>query len=304
MSSTSDVLNASDAPRLAKYHLHEPAHFNIELVQAEHRIKLINSWNSLSSAIKPGSRVLELGCGQGTATTVIAEAVGASGHVDAVDPGSLDYGAPLTLGQAQKHLSENSPVGGRIAWHQATPEDFLAKTKADGEHWDVAVLAHCIWYFADKDVLASVLASLKGRVDKLLIAEHAMHATNPAAVPHVLCVVARGMVESFRAVGESDENVRTPVAPRVIKEIAASQQGGGWKLAGETAVVPDVGMLDGSWEVGTVTSQYFVDEVEKHVENVRNRDVIMTARDAVVSAVEALKGTQPASMDVWVSVFE
>src|SRR5689334_16977889 len=108
---TNDVLTLADAPRLARYHLHSPEHFTVELVQAEHRIKLINSWNRLPSSastttatavIKPGSRVLELGCGQGTATTVLAEAVGPSGHVDAVDPGSLDYGSPLTLGQAQK----------------------------------------------------------------------------------------------------------------------------------------------------------------------------------------------------------
>ncbi|KAH7041560.1 SAM-dependent methyltransferase [Microdochium trichocladiopsis] len=312
--SSADVLSAADAPRLAKYHLHEPQHFQVELVQAEHRIRLINAWNSLSSpaaavVIKPGARVLELGCGQGTATTVLAEAVGPDGHVDAVDPGSLDYGAPLTLGQAQKHISENSPVGKRISWHQATPEDFLASTKEveDGgkpQHWDVAVLAHCIWYFADSAVLASVLASLRGRVDKLLIAEHAMHATNPAAVPHVLSIVARGMSESFRAQTESDENVRTPVGPRVIKEVAGGQSGGGWKLVGETSVVPDAGMLDGSWEVGTVMSQYFVDQVEKYVDNARTKEVIMTARDTVISAVKALNGVEPASMDVWVSVFE
>lgn len=51
--------------------------------------------------ITPGSHVLELGCGQGTATTVLAEAVGSAGHVDAVDPGAPDYGAPFTLAEAQ-----------------------------------------------------------------------------------------------------------------------------------------------------------------------------------------------------------
>ncbi|KAJ1337293.1 methyltransferase domain-containing protein [Microdochium nivale] len=313
------ALSLSDAPRLAAYHHHDPEHLHVELVQAEHRIRLVNAWNHAASSaspspaaaiIAPGSRVLELGCGQGTATTVLAEAVGPTGHVDAVDPGSLDYGAPLTLGQAQRHISETSPVGARISWHQATPEAFLASaaaaaTTAESQTWDVAVLAHCIWYFADTATLESILASLRGRVGRLCIAEYALHASVPAAVPHVLCVVARGMVESFRAQDESEENVRTPVGPRVIRAVAGSQRGGGWKVVGgEQTVVPGAGLLDGSWEVGTVLSKGFADEVERHVGNQKARDVIMSARDAVAGAVEGLNGEMPRTMDVWVAVFE
>jgi 16S rRNA A1518/A1519 N6-dimethyltransferase RsmA/KsgA/DIM1 with predicted DNA glycosylase/AP lyase activity len=53
----------------------------------DHRIELVDFWG-----IKPGSRVLELGCGQGDCTVVLADAVGETGHVDAVDPGAPDYG--------------------------------------------------------------------------------------------------------------------------------------------------------------------------------------------------------------------
>ncbi len=52
--------------------------------------------------------------------------------------------APFTLAQAQGHLS-SGPIGGRIAFHRADPVTFL-KDQAD-KTWDVAVLAHCIWYF-------------------------------------------------------------------------------------------------------------------------------------------------------------
>ena len=55
--------------------------------QFEHRVNIVKSWNIL-----PGSRVLEIGPGQGDCTTVLASAVGDSGHVDAVDPAPLDYG--------------------------------------------------------------------------------------------------------------------------------------------------------------------------------------------------------------------
>ena len=47
--------------------------------QMDHRLQLLNFWD-----IMPGSRVLELGCGQGDCTVPLADAVGENGHVDAV----------------------------------------------------------------------------------------------------------------------------------------------------------------------------------------------------------------------------
>lgn len=56
--------------------------------QLEHRINLVRYWD-----ITPGSRVLEIGCGQGDCTLVLADAVGEEGHIDAIDPGARpDYG--------------------------------------------------------------------------------------------------------------------------------------------------------------------------------------------------------------------
>ena len=62
------------------------------IVQFEHRVNIVKSWN-----IPPGSRVLEIGPGQGDCTIVLATAVGESGHVDAVDPAPLNYGTPIFL---------------------------------------------------------------------------------------------------------------------------------------------------------------------------------------------------------------
>ena len=55
--------------------------------QMQHRIDLIEQWG-----IKSGEAILEIGCGQGDCTVALAAAVGGSGHVTAIDPGSLDYG--------------------------------------------------------------------------------------------------------------------------------------------------------------------------------------------------------------------
>lgn len=73
---------------LARLSLHDAAHFDIQHAQTQHRLVLAQHWS-----IPVGSRVLELGCGQGDCTTVLARAVGEEGAVIAVDPAGLDYGA-------------------------------------------------------------------------------------------------------------------------------------------------------------------------------------------------------------------
>ncbi|KAI1345691.1 SAM-dependent methyltransferase [Xylaria sp. FL0043] len=296
MTTTDAPLDISLAPKIASYSLQLPGHPEIEIAQAAHRIRLVNKWHD---DIYPGARVLELGCGQGNTTAVLAEAVRETGHVDALDPAPPDYGAPFTLDQAQRHLAAG-PVGPRIAWHRATPQDFLRSTATanDVGVWDVAVLAHCIWYFASERELEDILAALQGRVKRVCIAEYALHASEKAAIPHVRAVIARGALEMHKE--ESDANVRSPLSPEVIKEVASRS---GWKCSSESTVVPEVGLLDGSWEVGTVVDENFLHEVYEAVPNDEIRDIILSARDATIAAVAALKGDQVRTMDVWVATF-
>ncbi|KAI0424653.1 SAM-dependent methyltransferase [Xylaria sp. FL1042] len=293
--SLSPSLSPSLAPKIAAYSLQAPGHPDIEIAQVAHRIRLVNDWQ-----IEPGARILELGCGQGSATAVLAEAVRETGHIDAVDPAPPDYGAPFTLAEAQRHLSTGS-VGPRITWHRATPQDFLKTTAAaaaDDTVWDVAVLAHCIWYFASERELEDILTALHGRVKRLCIAEYALQASEKAAIPHVLAVLARGALESFKV--ESVENVRSPLSPPAVKKVADRAR---WECHRENTVVPELGLLDGSWEVGTVMSEHFLREVDEAVGSERMRAVILSARDATVAAVAALDGAKVRTMDVWVATF-
>jgi len=78
----------SDAASIARLSLHKPAHFSIQHSQTRHRLERVQDWN-----IPRGSTVLEIGCGQGDCTTVLAHVVGEQGKVVAVDPAGLDYGA-------------------------------------------------------------------------------------------------------------------------------------------------------------------------------------------------------------------
>ncbi|KAF3927922.1 hypothetical protein ABW20_dc0107175 [Dactylellina cionopaga] len=276
----------SAASQIASYSpLHGPKGLHIETVQVKHRIKLINSWN-----IEPGSRVLELGCGQGTCTSSLAYAVGPTGHVDAVDPAPPDYGSPFTLAQAQEFMSA-SEVGPRISWHRATPEEHLQGN--EGDKWDVAVLAHCIWYFQDEEMLKSILRALKGRVKRICVAEYAFKASNPLAVPHLLAAIARGTLEAHKT--ESIENIRTPLSPAAIKAIAKIE---GWVIGQEREIIPE-NAPDGAWEAGSTLSDDFLQEVDM-TDNRRIKSVLYSAREATKAAVEAIGGiANVETMDVW-----
>lgn len=84
----------SGAEEIARLCLHDPNNFGIQLSQTNHRLQILHCF-----PISLGSRVLEIGCGQGDATAVLAELVGEFGHITAVDPADLSYGMYM------KHLS-------------------------------------------------------------------------------------------------------------------------------------------------------------------------------------------------------
>lgn len=65
---------------------------SITLHQTQHRVGLTQFWNIL-----PNEKVLEIGCGQGDCTIVLASAVGDGGHVTAIDPAPLDYGNAFSI---------------------------------------------------------------------------------------------------------------------------------------------------------------------------------------------------------------
>ena len=270
---------------------HDVAKLSTQQPQNNHRTNLINIW-----PISSNSKILEIGCGQGDCTDVLARAVGPAGHIDAIDPAPLDYGSPETLGEAQARLSQ-SRIGPRITWHQVSPVEFLASVEEGA--YDVAVLCHSIWYFASPAVVLDTLCALKGKAGKLCIAEYALSATEADAVPHVLAALTRASLEAHKIV--SEENIRTALAPDAIRCIAKEV---GWKLVCEKRILPEEGLEDGKWETNTVVDESFLDEVEKNIKEEKVRVVLRSMREAVKGAVATLGGKGVRTMDVWVATFE
>ncbi|KAI1121032.1 hypothetical protein F5Y10DRAFT_110036 [Nemania abortiva] len=284
-----------DAASIARVSLHDPNCFSIQHSQTLHRLVLLQHWN-----ITAGSRVLELGCGQGDCTTVLASAVGEQGSVVAVDPADLDYGTPYTLGQAQGHISQG-PLGGRITWVQQPPLDYISSLRAsESKAFDAAVLAHCLWYFASPSIILSTFRALKQHSQRLLLAEWSLMATHPSAQPHLLAALAQAARECRKP--ESASNVRTVLGPKRLTELAVAA---GWQLESETRVQGGEGLLDGRWEVSACLSPSFEREVEEQVSDGRERAVILASRDACEASLEGVEGGRKGvrAMDVWVASF-
>lgn len=289
MADAQELTRDNVVDELAKYHGSEA----VSKAQLDHRFDLVDAFG-----IQPGDKVLELGCGQGDCTVALAVAVGANGHITAVDPAPADYGSPLTVHQAQDLLSSAPLLGPRISWvRQQTPTEYLAQNPDD--KWDVAVLAQCIWYFASPAVVRDTLAALRGRVKRVCIAEYALHASSPAAAPHVLAALAQGALAVFDP--QNSRNIRTCVGPAGIKALAASA---GLTLARETSVTPAEAYQDGRWELGEVKSDEFAQTIEELVKDEGARVYVQSLRSAALSARDALpKDVKTRSMDVWVAVY-
>ncbi|KAJ4002787.1 hypothetical protein NW752_009441 [Fusarium irregulare] len=280
----------SVAPTIAAYNINTPETLAIEIDQATHRLNILNFFK-----IPTSSNILEIGCGQGTCTVVLGHFAGPSGHVDALDPAPLDYGAPYTLGQAQDHIIKGE-MGDRITFRQRKLEDFLQET--GDKKWDCAVLVHCIWYLDNEETLRSMLRALRGRVDRLCIAEYSMQASSPAAVPHILAAFAQATLAAHHP--ESEANIRCLLTPTDIKRIACQV---GWKVEEETTIAPDEKLQDGKWEVGGVKSPEFLEDVEKFVKDTKVKTLLRSQREAVSKADEQFSGGKIRTMDVWAATF-
>jgi SAM-dependent methyltransferase len=281
------------------------------IAQMQHRLNLVSFWG-----IPPGSRVLELGCGQGDTTVALAQAVGANGHIDAVDPGSPDYGTP-PLKEAHAHIL-SSPLGPRITFHHATATSYLSSYTGAG--YDYIVLAHCIWYFENPSILPSLVKALLGnprlRGAKLCLAEWALESKNLEGVPHVLTALLRALIEAKRSV-PSGANIRTVLSPVQIKGIISSTSASGdgdgdgdgkrFALLKEEILEDSAaGMMDAEWEVGYTLRKRGVDtkRLEDWGVSLAERtqvDAYFDMLEKMTDSVGGVKGM--ACMSVWAAVF-
>ncbi|MFD3513816.1 class I SAM-dependent methyltransferase [Streptomyces sp. NPDC058657] len=207
-----------------------------QLSQTRHRAVLVSGWH-----IDPGATVLELGCGQGDMTAVLAEAVGPQGHVVAVDVADPSYGTPVTLGESAARLTAG-PLGPRIDFRFGTDVldpsvDFPERT------FDHVVLAHCSWYFTSLGQLRDTLARVRPWARRLWFTEWDLTPASGDQLAHLLAVLIQGHIEAAGSRGPG--NVRTPFSREGLLRLLPET---GWTAEGSRPVDTE-GLQDGDWEI-------------------------------------------------------
>jgi SAM-dependent methyltransferase len=203
----------------------------IQLDQTRYRLAIADGW-----ALRPGTAVLEVGCGQGDMTAVLAEAVGEHGRVVAVDNAAPSYGAPLTIGESTDALRA-SALGTRVDIRLGF--DVLGeRDRFPADAFDYVVLAHSSWYFASVDELRATLRAVRAWAPVLCFAEWDLRLDAPEQLAHLLAVLAQGQVVT-------DGNVRVPFSRETLLRIFHET---GWRVDRQRPV-DTAGLRDADWEI-------------------------------------------------------
>ncbi|GFZ29803.1 SAM-dependent methyltransferase [Clostridium zeae] len=219
---------------------------HMQRIQTKHRVKLAEFWD-----IKKGSKVLEIGCGQGDTTAILAYMVGQDGFVQGIDIASPSYGAPITVGDSVDYL-KNSTLGKQIKIDLEV--DVLSPTvKFEEGAFDTIILSHCSWYLKSSEELLAILKKVRKWGKKLCFAEWDTNLYIKDQYPHLLAVLIQSQYECFKE--NSISNVRTLFTSKDIKEIVIAS---GWNITNEH-IIHSPTLHDGKWEIDMVLHNYSVE---------------------------------------------
>jgi ubiquinone/menaquinone biosynthesis C-methylase UbiE len=266
-----------------------------------HRLNLSRVWG-----IQSGWRVLDIGCGQGDSTLVLAHQVGPDGHVTGVDPASPDYGSPYTLGQAQAYLRA-SALGSRIDFRRADAPSFLASDDGRQLEFDTATMCHSLWYFATRETVATLFGALAAapNVRRVCLAEYAGRAGTPEQAPHELAARVQRLLHQVKKQVRGDDdvdagNVREALEPDELEELA---QAAGWKVGARGVLEAPEDMGDGRWEVQAATAPEFKEAVLAEKLDAEKEEELLAYIPKIETLLQDLKkeGKRVRTMDVaWI----
>ena len=227
------MITADELVRMLGIH---GAERDIQVIQTAFRMRLVDGWK-----ISPGARVLEVGCGQGDMTAVLALAVGPDGHVTAVDSADPGYGAPLTLGEATQRL-QKSELGSRMSFHFG--RDLSEPSQAfPANAFDYVVFTHCSWYFSSLEHFTRILSVVRPWARQLCYSEWNLEPQDFGQVAHLLSALIQGQIEVFKQ--GSSANIRTPFSRDMAKRLLCAT---GWKVESEF-LLDAAEMHDANWEI-------------------------------------------------------
>ncbi|MGN0656142.1 MAG: class I SAM-dependent methyltransferase [Ruminiclostridium sp.] len=184
----------------------------------ENRLRLIDFWK-----IESGSRILEVGCGQGETTAALAYTVGDRGFIYGIDVAGPDYGSPETVGQARERLM-TSGLGERINIDLGV--NILSDSfDFEDNSFDYIILSHCLWYLSSQKELHDILFKTRRWGLNLCIAEWNPAITEMSQYSHFSAAEIQAICEAYPC---SDHfNIHTMFYPQEIETAAAAC---GWDI--------------------------------------------------------------------------
>ncbi|MGB8648384.1 MAG: class I SAM-dependent methyltransferase [Anaerolineae bacterium] len=201
--------------------------------QITHRMALVESWDP-----EPGARILEIGCGQGDTTAVLASVIGETGKVIAIDKAPPDYGLP-PLSEAHKAI-KSSTFADRIEFRLST--DLLSPQISfrDGE-FDLAIFSHCSWYLSTPRELFRLFSRVRPWAKRLGYAEWDIVPQNIMQVPHMMAALLQVNIKALCP--EIEEwNIRSLIIPEEARRMAEQA---GWRIVEERELDTSALMWDG-----------------------------------------------------------
>ena len=183
----------------------------------DHRCRLAEFWQ-----IPDGAHVLEVGCGRGFTTTVLATAVGSQGKVIAIDT------QPLEKGSWHQWSSKllNSVVGSRVQYCFGTDLLEPSVTFEDGS-FELAVFSHSPFFLTSPQVLAALFRRVRPWSKRLAYAEYDLQPRDLAQTPHMLDFLTQAYL-ILLAPEESKGSVHSLLLPSEARQMAEQ---GGWHVA-------------------------------------------------------------------------
>lgn len=295
-----------------------------------HRLSICEAWS-----IPQGSRLLDVGCGQGDSSLVLATAVGPLGSVTGIDSAPPDYGGPFTVGQAQNHIL-SSTLGNRIVFQRSDTTEWLrARYKSLSEtsppaslcsveapledlnspvenqqqpsvEFDGAVFCYSMWYFPSTTAVRDLLEALAAAgVPRIYVAEWSGQARSASQEPHALAAAAEKKLYSLRPADYmprlDEQNIRGGAL--LPDELVALARQVGWCVTRQGSLPTPLAIRDGYWEAQYLLRGRFTQDVEQAVKGAADREEMMKCREQVASAIEALeanRGNVECMDTVWV----
>ena len=206
--------------------------------QLIHRMALVEFW-----APQLGDRILEVGCGHGDTTVALAEAVGESGQVTAIDKAGPSRGGSTTLSEAHSYI-ESSDAGLRIEFRLST--DFLGSGLEFAPRGvDLIVFSHRSWYMRSVDELEQSFARARQWGNRLGYAEWDLRPSDLKQLPHLLSALLQIQIRTISEAGPG--NIYSLVSPH---QAGAAAERAGWQLERDRVIGTSADMEDGrTWEI-------------------------------------------------------